>query len=166
MKKVLFATTALVASAGIAAADMSLNGEAKVYLDNTGSGDTFLVTDIDFGVSGKLETDNGLTFGASIDLDDTDASDENGIVEDAEIYVKGSFGQITFGDVAQATDAIGLPDIGVDGIGANCGQGIEAFLPICTRLRQATDLPLWMKPNAGLPEVIDDQTFFRATARV
>ncbi len=57
-----------------------------------------------------------------------------------------------------------LKDLGIDGIGANCGQGIDAFLPICTRLRQATDLPIWMKPNAGLPEIIDDRTVFRTTA--
>ncbi len=54
--------------------------------------------------------------------------------------------------------------VDVDGIGANCGQGIEAFLPICARLRQATDLPIWMKPNAGLPEIVDDQVVFRTTA--
>jgi 5-methyltetrahydrofolate--homocysteine methyltransferase len=58
-----------------------------------------------------------------------------------------------------------LTGVGVDGIGANCGQGIEAFLPICARLRQASDLPIWMKPNAGLPEIIDDQVVFRTTAR-
>ncbi len=58
-----------------------------------------------------------------------------------------------------------LMSIGIDGIGANCGQGIEAFLPICSRLRQLTDLPIWMKPNAGLPEIVDDKTVFRTTAR-
>ena len=58
-----------------------------------------------------------------------------------------------------------LTGVGVDGIGANCGQGIEAFLPICARLRQATDLPLWMKPNAGLPDLIDDKAVFRTTAQ-
>ena len=57
-----------------------------------------------------------------------------------------------------------LADTGIDGIGANCGQGIDAFLPICNRLRKATDLPIWMKPNAGLPEIIDDQAVFRTTA--
>ena len=58
-----------------------------------------------------------------------------------------------------------LLSIGIDGIGANCGQGIEAFLPICSRLRQLTDLPIWMKPNAGLPEIVDDKTVFRTTAQ-
>ncbi len=58
-----------------------------------------------------------------------------------------------------------ISEIGVDGFGANCGQGIEAFLPICRRLRQATDLPIWIKPNAGLPEVVDDGVVFRTTAQ-
>jgi len=59
-----------------------------------------------------------------------------------------------------------ISEFGVDGFGANCGQGIEAFLPICRRLRQATDLPIWIKPNAGLPEVVDDGgVVFRTTAQ-
>ncbi len=58
-----------------------------------------------------------------------------------------------------------ISKIGVDGFGANCGQGIEAFLPICRRMRQATDLPIWIKPNAGLPEVVDDGVVFRTTPR-
>ncbi len=55
-------------------------------------------------------------------------------------------------------------NVGVDGIGANCGQGIEAFLPICRRLRQATAMPIWIKPNAGLPEIIDDNVVFQTSA--
>jgi methionine synthase I (cobalamin-dependent) len=57
-----------------------------------------------------------------------------------------------------------LVPIGIDAIGANCGQGIEGFLPICERLRRATDLPIWMKPNAGLPEIEDDRTVFKTSA--
>ena len=58
-----------------------------------------------------------------------------------------------------------LSKIGVDGIGANCGQGIEGFIPICKRMRAATDLPLWMKPNAGLPETIQGQVVYKTTAQ-
>ena len=56
-----------------------------------------------------------------------------------------------------------ISQLGVDGFGANCGQGIEAFLPICRRIRQATDLPVWIKPNAGLPEAVDDGVIFNMT---
>ena len=56
-----------------------------------------------------------------------------------------------------------MTEAGVDGIGANCGQGIEGFVPICRRLRAATDLPLWIKPNAGLPELEGDEVVYRVT---
>jgi methionine synthase I (cobalamin-dependent) len=58
-----------------------------------------------------------------------------------------------------------LTGVGVDGIGANCGQGIEGFIPICKRMRSATTLPLWMKPNAGSPEIIDGQTVYSTSAQ-
>lgn len=58
-----------------------------------------------------------------------------------------------------------LAKVGVDGVGANCGQGIEGYIPICRRLRAATDLAVWIKPNAGLPEVEDEKTIFYTSAQ-
>ena len=52
---------------------------------------------------------------------------------------------------------------GADVVGANCGQGIEGFLPICRRYRTVTDLPIWIKPNAGLPEILDGQVVYDTT---
>lgn len=40
-----------------------------------------------------------------------------------------------------------------DAIGANCGVGPENYLKVCKMLREASDLPIWIKPNAGLPVV-------------
>lgn len=54
-----------------------------------------------------------------------------------------------------------LTEAGADVIGSNCGQGIDGFIPLCRRMRAATDLPLWMKANAGLPEVVDGKTVYR-----
>jgi methionine synthase I (cobalamin-dependent) len=56
-----------------------------------------------------------------------------------------------------------LAEAGADVIGANCGQGIEAFVPLCQRLRAATQLPLWIKPNAGLPEFVDGRMVYRVS---
>jgi methionine synthase I (cobalamin-dependent) len=47
-----------------------------------------------------------------------------------------------------------LEAAGADVIGSNCGGDIERYAAICERLRAATTLPLWLKPNAGLPEIV------------
>lgn len=41
---------------------------------------------------------------------------------------------------------------GADVVGANCGAGPEHYVAVTRMLREACDLPLWVKPNAGLPE--------------
>ncbi|HET8546949.1 MAG TPA: homocysteine S-methyltransferase family protein [Bryobacteraceae bacterium] len=53
--------------------------------------------------------------------------------------------------------AIALTEAGASAVGANCGAGIETAIGICRRLHAATDLPLWLKPNAGLPRVVGDR---------
>ena len=59
-----------------------------------------------------------------------------------------------------------LAAAGIDVIGANCGQGIAGFVPICQRLRAAASLPIWIKPNAGLPEIINGRATYRTTTAV
>jgi len=51
-----------------------------------------------------------------------------------------------------------LTAAGADVVGSNCGQGIAGFVEICRRLHRATDRPIWIKANAGLPEVVDGRT--------
>ncbi len=55
-----------------------------------------------------------------------------------------------------------LTDAGADVIGANCG-GItpEQFIDLLGEIRQGTDRPLLVEPNAGLPEIEDGKTIFR-----
>lgn len=55
-------------------------------------------------------------------------------------------------------------EAGVDGIGANCGVGIDQAIGICRRFRAvAPGLPVWIKPNAGLPDIEDGQPVYRVT---
>ena len=114
MKKVLFATTALIATAGVAAADVTLSGSAEMglfggdTLNTTAVGTygartlraTQMHTDIDVTFSMSGETDNGLSFGASIDLDESDDADAFGAnTQGGEtIFIRGDFGTITMGD--------------------------------------------------------------------
>ncbi|MBD3679549.1 MAG: porin [Rhodobacteraceae bacterium] len=128
MKKVLFATTALIASAGFAAAEVSVGGSANMgfkYTDGdqivgtgTASEDVALHWEVDFGISGSGETDTGLTFGASIDLDATVGSAGLGGA-DGEVFVGGAFGTVTVGNVDVATDGLGIGDVGFDGLGVD-----------------------------------------------
>jgi 5-methyltetrahydrofolate--homocysteine methyltransferase len=59
--------------------------------------------------------------------------------------------------VAQLTSA------GADVVGANCGQGIAGYVDICRRMRTVTDRPLWIKANAGIPEVIGGEIVYRTS---
>jgi len=52
---------------------------------------------------------------------------------------------------------------GADVIGSNCGNGIAAFIPICQELRAATNLPIWIKANAGQPQYEDGKIVYRIT---
>ncbi len=56
--------------------------------------------------------------------------------------------------------AAGLAEAGADVIGANCGQGIATAPLVCRRLHAATQLPIWIKPNAGLPEIRDGRAVY------
>jgi 5-methyltetrahydrofolate--homocysteine methyltransferase len=60
--------------------------------------------------------------------------------------------------------AAALTEAGADVIGANCGLGIEGYIPVCRRLKQSTPLPIWIKPNAGLPAMVDGHITYRTTA--
>ena len=58
------------------------------------------------------------------------------------------------------TAAKAMVEEGVDAIGANCGAGPDAFARICRRLKQASGLPVWIKPNAGMPRLEDGQAVY------
>jgi 5-methyltetrahydrofolate--homocysteine methyltransferase len=41
-------------------------------------------------------------------------------------------------------------------VGVNCGRSLDENLINLQEMRAATHLPIWMKPNAGLPRMSDD----------
>lgn len=57
-----------------------------------------------------------------------------------------------------------LAEAGADIIGANCGVGIAAYVEIARRLRAAAGKPVWIKANAGMPELIDGRPVYKMTA--
>jgi methionine synthase I (cobalamin-dependent) len=56
-----------------------------------------------------------------------------------------------------------LAAAGADVVGANCGVGIAGYVPIAKRMRAATTRPLWIKANAGLPEIVEGRTVWKTT---
>jgi outer membrane protein OmpU len=74
MKKVLLTTTALVMTAGYAAADISMSGTMQVALTDDNGAETAAVTDyqlttgFDFNVAVSAETDNGITMSSTFDM--------------------------------------------------------------------------------------------------
>ena len=110
MKKLLIASTALVATAGMAAADghtgVKLSGYAEMGIADAG-GSTGVEFHNDFDVKFTLsgETDNGLTFGATMDFDEigggTDPDDNA-----SSVFISGNFGTLTLGDTDGALDFV------------------------------------------------------------
>jgi len=60
--------------------------------------------------------------------------------------------------------AAAMTEAGADAVGANCGVGVELSVPICRRLRAACELPIWIKPNAGLPTIEGTTLHYATTA--
>ena len=126
MKKVLLATTMFVAGASVAAADVTLSGDARMGVISSQS-DNLLTPTIDesglaftsrarvsFGLSG--ETDGGLQFGGSFRADNAGGA-AGGTA--GSVFLKGAFGTISMGDVdGAAQKATGhVAGVGFTGLG-------------------------------------------------
>jgi len=116
MKKILLATTALVATAGFAAAEISWSGSANMGMKYSDDGTTQVHDEIDIGMAATGETDGGIGWRVEmgIDSDNTDAS-RTGAVDAGSVSISGDFGTIRVGNVSTAGTAVGIGDIGFDG---------------------------------------------------
>jgi len=115
MKKVLLASTALILSAGFASAQgITIDGDGAAgfqWID--GDPETFepkVELDINFNYAGT--TDAGLEFGGALTFDE-------GGFDGIELFISGSFGTITMGELDPATDNLGLSDVGLFGVGVD-----------------------------------------------
>lgn len=138
MKKVLLASTALVMSAGFAAADVSVGGDGRMGVKSVNGGDLEFTSRIRISFSASGETDAGLAFGGSIRADNAaakttiaadgtdadtlpDLGTSGGGVNGAagSVFIEGTFGKISMGDVSGAPEAaVGdLSGVGLTGNG-------------------------------------------------
>lgn len=65
--------------------------------------------------------------------------------------------------VSPGQAAKALVDAGADMLGCNCGIGIDNYIKVAALLRAATDKPIWVKANAGLPEIENGKIVYRIT---
>lgn len=49
---------------------------------------------------------------------------------------------------------------GASVIGANCGSGIEDYVPLAPVLRGLTAMPVWVKANAGVPQIVGGKVVY------
>lgn len=63
-----------------------------------------------------------------------------------------------------AACATALAEAGAVAVGANCSVTIDRMPQIAKDLRQGTDLPLILQPNAGDPRLVDGRTVYGETA--
>ncbi len=114
MRKVLLATTALVAVGGVSAAsaDISISGAAS-YTYVSGSGTGFASdsnsnsTTTDFDIDGSSVLDNGMTIAGKISLDE-------GGVDDDGFTITGDFGTLAFGGLANDSHGAAAIDVTAD----------------------------------------------------
>lgn len=118
MKKVLFATSALVALSGAAYAEVAVTGDGRMGLIWDGEDAQFSSrARATFNLTG--ETDTGLSFGGSFRVDHenyTDSPERRSAAHGSagSVFVSGTYGKLSMGDVLSAAEAaIGnLPEIG------------------------------------------------------
>jgi outer membrane protein OmpU len=138
MKKVLLASTALVLSAGVAAAEVTVGGDGRMGIVNNFDADNTLgfTSRIRIAFTASGETDGGLAFGGSIRADNSGGITVDDIGNDGveasdivpgggaagvagSVFISGDFGRLSMGDVAGAPEAaVGdVSGVGLTGLG-------------------------------------------------
>jgi 5-methyltetrahydrofolate--homocysteine methyltransferase len=56
-----------------------------------------------------------------------------------------------------------IVDAGADMVGCNCGIGIDNYIRVAARFRAVTTKPIWVKANAGMPEIDSGKVVYKMT---
>jgi hypothetical protein len=164
MRKVLLATTAIVAVAGVAQAEVSVSGSyefgyVSVSDDRTSDNDD-MYNDHEIKFSFSSTTDSGLSFGAASELEG-DADTTNGaVMDESSMYVSGDFGKIEMGqnDGAGPTfvtfPAYGLNNLGSYDAGTytvnSAGTSLDGVYPFPQYGRDGDNNKIsYFSPNMG-----------------
>jgi outer membrane protein OmpU len=142
MKKILFATTALVATASVAAADVTFGGYGRFGIlytsdDGTGSSSTDITSRLRLNLTATAESDAGVTFGASVRMQTGEGSAVNGF-NGARFFARSGGLEVGVGNIWGALESMpgqypvdmGLTGLGYDYVaydGAGAANGADAY---------------------------------------
>lgn len=135
MKKVLLSTTAMVMTAGVASAEISMSGTAHTAMVATTTANAVVVTgaDLNFALSGA--SDNGMTFsttidmgaGSTVDYDDDFALDAQNMGTDANPAITIGYAGYTIVMDNEGVDDAYDKDVSHKDIGVSGSMGDIAF---------------------------------------
>ena len=86
---------------------------------------------------------------------------------DLPIFASMSFekGGRTYTGVSIESFVLTMQSLGVTAVGINCGTGADIACDNVKRMIKVASLPIFVKPNAGMPKLIDGVTRYDATAK-
>ena len=124
----------------------------------------------EYGAQARLLAEAGvdlLVIETQFDLNEASAA-LRGVrgVTDLPIVVSFSYdrGTRSMMGVKPRQTAAAFNEAGLAALGVNCGRSLEDNLAVLKELRAATTLPIWFKPNAGLPQTdAEGRTVFSTT---
>ena len=164
MKKILLATTMLVAGASIAAAEVTLSGSARMgIISNFDNAATLGVdeSDLEFTSRARVvftmsgESDSGLSFGASFRADNAVGANTG---DAGSVFISGAFGKLSMGDVDGAAQmATGhVAGVGLTGLGdlnesTFLGAGDAATDPTALYEYSAGDFTVYLSATNPVP---------------
>lgn len=119
MKKVLLATTAVALSAGVAYAEVSISGNARMGLQYSGvTGNTTIEKRMTVDMVGTTETSSGITFGAKLRLRSNEAAGT--VAAGARVYMQTNGFELAMGNIDGAIESMPnlySPSVGLTGLG-------------------------------------------------
>ena len=162
MKKILFASSAIVAiaAAGTAQASepikLSLGGFMEQWAgfsdeDRSGSGgrNNAFQSDTEVHFSGETTLDNGIQVGAHIELEGETSSDQ---IDEQFLYINGGFGRFEIGKNDSAADSMALQAPAVGPVGVNDGDldiWVDAYLIDTIRSSGDQNRVTYFTPSLG-----------------
>ena len=79
------------------------------------------------------------------------------------VFDKGPRGFFTMMGITPERSVKELIDAGADVVGTNCGNGSDLIVELARDLRQATDAPLLVHSNAGIPSMVQGEIIYPET---